>query len=102
MKNALRVSLLAIFSAIAISSMSKPMEVPGNSNTLTPNAAEMKRLENRLAEIRSMDIKTMSRPEKKALKQEVRAIKKTMDSSGGIYISVGAVILIIVLLIVLL
>lgn len=59
------------------------------------------RLERRLEEIKAMDVKKMSRSEKKALRVEVRQIKKEMQAVSGVYISVGA-LLIIVLLIVLL
>lgn len=61
------------------------------------------RLQNRLEEIRSMDSKQLTRQEKKALRGEVKAIKKEMAAiSGGVYLSVGAIILIALLLILLL
>ncbi len=59
------------------------------------------RLERRLEEIKTMDVKTMTRSEKKALRVEVRQIKKEMQAVSGVYVSVGA-LLIIILLIVLL
>ncbi|HWA34437.1 MAG TPA: hypothetical protein VG737_09925 [Cyclobacteriaceae bacterium] len=65
-------------------------------------AAEVTAMQERLEQIKAMDVGSLSRPERKAIKQEVKSIKKKMDSSGGIYISVGAVILIVILLILLL
>jgi hypothetical protein len=60
-------------------------------------------LENRLKEIDSMDISELSRSEKKALRKEVRSIDKMMhDHYGGVYISIGGALLIILLLIILL
>jgi len=67
----------------------------------------------RLEEIKAMDISSMSRAEKNELRSEVRAIKTDMDeqnnkdaktatNEGGIYISVGGAILILILLIILL
>lgn len=66
----------------------------------------------RLNEIKAMDMTTMSKSEKKELRKEVRSIKsetKTNSeskyiegSNGGIYISIGAAILIVLLLILLL
>jgi glutamate synthase domain-containing protein 2 len=57
----------------------------------------------RLYEIKAMDKSSMSTSEKKALRKEVKAMKKEMNSgNGGIYISVGAVIIIILLLILIL
>lgn len=63
---------------------------------------QINRLQNRLEEIREMDVKKLSREDKKALRKEVRTIKKEMKAlSGGVYISVGAILLIALLLILL-
>jgi len=57
----------------------------------------------RLEEIKAMDIRSMSAPEKKQLRKEVRASKKELATmGGGVYISVGALIIIILLLILIL
>lgn len=56
----------------------------------------------RLNEINEMDMSAMSSSEKNELRKEVRAIQKEQRPSGGIYISVGAAILIVLLLILLL
>jgi len=56
----------------------------------------------RLNEIKEMDMSAMSSFEKNELRKEVRAIEKEQRPSGGIYISVGAAILIVLLLILLL
>lgn len=58
---------------------------------------------NRLEEIKIMDKSDMTRVEKKALRKEVKTIKAAMsDLSGGVYLSVGAIIIIVLLLILLL
>lgn len=56
---------------------------------------------NRLAEIKAMDKSNLSSLEKKSNRKETRSIKKQLrdHSYGGIYISVGAVLLIILILI---
>ncbi len=60
-------------------------------------------LEERIKEIEEMDISSMSRTEKKTLRKEVKAINKELkENNGGIYISVGAGIIIILLLILIL
>ncbi len=104
MKNLLKAVLLVIFITVAQTSQSK--DLAGNSrltnHSETMYAAEAQKLTSRLEEIKAMDKSSMTRTEKKALRKEVKAIRKSMDSSGGIYLSVGAVILIIVLLIILL
>jgi len=72
-----------------------------NSNATEAAAAGV--LVNRLHEIKAMDASSLSAPEKKELRKEVRSIKQQLsDIGGGVYISVGALILIIILLIILL
>jgi hypothetical protein len=65
--------------------------------------AEVKALELRLNEINSMDKSKLKSTEKKNLRKEVKSINhKLRTISGGVYISAGAVILIVILLVVLL
>ena len=60
-------------------------------------------LHTRLEEIKATDTKNLTRLEKKDLRREVREIKKELAAmSGGVYLSVGAIILIALLLILLL
>lgn len=60
-------------------------------------------LQTRLEEIRSLEKEGLSRAEKKNLRHEVREIKKELAAiSGGVYLSIGAIILIALLLILLL
>ena len=60
-------------------------------------------LMDRLDEINAMDKSELSLVERKELRKEVRDIKKDLKEMGsGIYISVGAAILIVLLLILLL
>jgi hypothetical protein len=57
----------------------------------------------RLDEIKAMDFSDLSSKERKELRKEVRAIKSELRELGsGIYISVGAAIIIILLLILIL
>ncbi len=80
--------------------------VRGVTPTPTSNPAEAAAatvLINRLNEIDAMDKSTMNSVEKRALRKEVRTIKKELSSSGGgVYLSVGALLLVIILLIILL
>ena len=79
-----------------------------SSTTPTENvekieSAEAKVKISRLEEIKAMDKSNMSSMEKKTLRKEVRSIKKSLaQTSGGVYLSVGAIIIIILLLILLL
>jgi hypothetical protein len=97
---------LCIVSVIALISFN-----PGQSMASTTPAAvgvevaqseKTRNILARLEEIKNMDKSSMTASEKKALRKEVRASKRRMDSSGGVYLSVGAVIIIILLLIILL
>lgn len=64
--------------------------------------AETKALLTRLDEIAKMDKSKLNGSEKKALRKEVRSIKKQLKASGGyIYLSSAAVVLIVILLIIL-
>jgi hypothetical protein len=72
------------------------------AKTTTEIPAEIQVMLNRLEEIKDMDKSEMERAEKKELRKEVRAIKSEIRSSGnGIYISVGAIIIILLLIILL-
>jgi hypothetical protein len=68
----------------------------------TDETAYASELSTRLSEINEMDKSAMTSSEKNELRKEVREIKKEQKNSGGIYISVGAAILIVLLLILLL
>ena len=65
--------------------------------------AEIQVMLNRLDEIKAMDKSNLTSEEKKELRKETKAIKSAVTANGGgVYLSVGAVILIVLLLIILL
>jgi hypothetical protein len=64
--------------------------------------AEVRAMLDRLEEIKALDKSELERAEKKALRKEVRAIKTQLRTTGnGIYISAGALIIILLLIILL-
>lgn len=66
------------------------------------DAEKVNVLVKRLDEINAMDKSNLSASEKKELRKEVRTIKKEVKAlGGGVYISVGVLLLIIILLLVL-
>ena len=66
-------------------------------------SAEAEALLNRLEEIDAIDKSDLNATEKKALRKEVRSIKKELREIGnGVYLSAGAIIIIVLLLILLL
>jgi hypothetical protein len=90
--------MIMVFISLGVPSYSAESPVVA---TETPEAT-VARLTERLEEIKAMDHKSMTRAEKKALRKEVREIKQEMAAvSGGVYISVGAIIIILLLLILL-
>ena len=94
------VMLISIALPASSAKLSDPAKANSATNTENPRAqALLVRLNN----IKEMDKSEMTRLEKKGLRKEVKEIKKEMKAnSGGVYLSVGAIIIIILLLILLL
>jgi hypothetical protein len=66
-------------------------------------SADAQVLITRLDKINAMDKSTLTSSERKLLRKEVRSIKSQLsDIGGGVYLSVGAILLIALLLIILL
>jgi hypothetical protein len=103
----LRKKVTAIFLGLAMIMSLGGYAAPA-SNEVIPatkpaESAEMQRLANRLEEIKAMDLGNMPRSEKRKYAKEVKQIQKKMNAvGGGVYISAGALLVIVILLIVLL
>ncbi|QBA65218.1 hypothetical protein [Muriicola soli] len=100
MKKAIFISLLLFLSL----SVSTPVLAAKKERTPEPTEipAEVRIMLDRLEEIKAMDKSDLKRAEKKALRKEVRAIKTQLRTTGnGIYISAGALIIILLLIILL-
>lgn len=83
--------------------MANPVWAASDNNIAESKEATAIQLQNRLEEIKALDKHELSREEKKALRREVKEIKKELAAiSGGVYLSIGAIILIALLLILLL
>lgn len=64
---------------------------------------QLQRITDRVEEIKAMDKSELSKAERKALKNELKELKQEARAmSGGVYLSVGAIIIIILLLILIL
>ncbi len=102
MKKSLMLMLVAIMSLTF-----NPVQA-SNVDPITPvesaaAAAHAEALTNRLNEIKEMDKSDLTRADKKELRAEVKAIKADLKSSNnGIYLSVGAIIIILLVLILIL
>lgn len=64
---------------------------------------QLKRITDRVEEIKGMDKSDLSKSERKALRKELKEMKSQARAmGGGVYLSVGAIIIIILLLILIL
>lgn len=105
--NLIKTALLVVFMATASVTHSHDLTnlpaTPVEHNKTTGDEERAQQLLRRLGDIRNTDMNKLSKAEKRSLRKEVREIKKELATiSGGVYISVGALLLIIVLLILLL
>lgn len=68
----------------------------------TEQQVKLNQLTNRVEQIRSMDKSNLTRTEKKALRKELQQMKKEANaiSNGGIYLSVTALLVIIIVLLI--
>jgi len=104
-KNLFRIAAFVMLIAFALPA-SSTIIMPATSKTSSPPNTENPRAQQliqRLEEIKTMNKSEMTSQEKKGLRKEVRGINKELKTiSGGVYLSVGAIIIIILLLILLL
>lgn len=92
--------LFSLSAAAQTSSVNTGLTSSPASTTDEPRASQ---LLNRLESIKSMDRSTLTRNERKDLRKEVKEIRKeTKAASGGVYLSVGAILLVILVLILIL
>ncbi len=74
-----------------------------SKTTKAVDQAKVAQITTRLNEIKAMDKSELSSSEKKELRKELKGLKKEMATAkGGVYLSVGAIIIVILLLILLL
>jgi len=104
LKKTISILFLALSLGAVAPAFSADITAPIAANASNSDAHAMQ-LMNRLEEIKNMDKSNLTVSEKKALRKEVKAMKKEVrrERSGSvIYISLGAVIIIVLLLVLLL
>lgn len=90
--------IIAICFCLTICSLSVKAS---DSTSVVVQTEEVKKMVDRLTEIKEMDKSHLNRTEKKQLQNEVTDIQKKLKKmEGGVYISVGAIIIILLLLII--
>lgn len=103
MKKITTVAVLFLLSLIASPLYAANVNLANNPAPFNTEKAEIIQMTERLNEIKTMEKAGMTSSEKKALRKEVRSIKDRMDRMDGkVYISLGALIIIALLLILLL
>ncbi len=84
------------------SATEKPTSLVATKAPETTESAEAKALVLRLDEIKAMDMSKLKSADKKELRKEVRSIKRELKTiSGGVYISAGVLIVILIILVIL-
>lgn len=93
-------AMLFAFSAQAEST--SPLSAKESKTISAEQLKRMDEIESRVLEIREMDFSTLDKAEKKAIKTEFKELNKEAKRGGGLYLSLGAIIVIVLLLILLL
>lgn len=91
--------------AASVTPVTEPLGKPGIDNmTTAQKEARMTEMKERVKEIKAMDKSHLTREQRKALRMELRSMNKEARRYGytGVYISLGALIIIILLLILIL
>ena len=96
-------AILALFASthLLIAAPAKDTDSKKNKTELTEAQRErLAEIEARVDEIKGMDFSMMSKDEKKDIRMELREMKEEAKrEGGGVYISVGAIIIILLILI---
>ncbi len=94
--------LLLQFSPTQLNAASTAVSNPV-TETIPPEGSRASELQSRLIQLKAMDRSGMNFSEKRQMRKEVRSIKKELKQiNGGVYLSVGAIIIIVLLLILIL
>ena len=102
-KLAYSLSVLMLFVSVVPSAKAKKDEPEPNKKELSSeDQARLDELDDRFLEIKAMDFKAMEKSERKEVRKELREInKESKDLGGGVYISTGAIIIILLLILIL-
>lgn len=95
---------MVVFALGASSNIAMATETKKPATELTEaQKVELNRITKRVEEIRDMDKSDLTKVERKALRKELKEMKQQARAlSGGVYLSVGAIIIIILVLILIL
>ncbi|MXV15508.1 hypothetical protein [Hufsiella ginkgonis] len=99
-----KIYVLVAFLMMGFTTMAADVKDDKKAPELTEQQqVRIQEIKQRVEEIKSMDKSSLSREERKELKSELKAMKKEARAmGGGVYLSVGAIIIIILVLILIL
>ncbi|AWW33147.1 hypothetical protein DN752_11550 [Echinicola strongylocentroti] len=94
-------AVMFCFAAFSPAAMAAPVKKEKEKTELSPEEeTRLAEINERVDEIKSMDFSEMSKDEIKDVRDELRGMKKEAKTMGeGIYLSVGAIIIILLVLI---
>lgn len=97
-------ALVLVFTlGISTNTVSAAEDKKAKTEMTAEQKAQFERIVNRVEEIRKMDKSNLSREEKRALRKELKEMKQQARVlQKGVYLSVGAIIIIILVLIIIL
>jgi hypothetical protein len=108
MKKIILILLLAVAVVYPVAASSKlaaneaVLNSNATSNHVTLTGADVKRMSNRIEEIRKMDKRNLTPSQKAVLRQELNAMKNSISKSGPIlYFTLGALVAALVIIFVL-
>ena len=92
-------SFMFLFTSLSPVAMAKT-EKKGKPELTAEQELRLEEIQTRLAEIKALDFGEMSKSDLKEVKVELKEMKKeAKQNGGGIYLSVGAIIVILLVLI---
>ena len=96
------IALLSLFSLINIDAAKPVTKTEKTTFSNPPPPPEVQKLIDRVYEIKAMDMSKMTLSEKKALRTELKSVKKELKAVEAIYIPIGTAIIVLLLLLLLL
>lgn len=94
-------SIMFLFTAIAPAAMAKD-DKRENPELTAQQQLRLEEIQERVGEIKAIDFTELSKDELKEVKVELKELKKeAKQNGGGIYLSIGAIIVILLVLILL-
>ena len=93
---------ICLLSTLCVDEVKAVNSKPNSAIVAQKPTEEVQAMIDRVQEIKAMDMSALSPAQKKELRKELRSTKQELKAVQGIYLSIGAILIIILLLILLL